>query len=99
MTSLLPANEQIGELDVELPSRPDEKPWDPEPGRERLRGFLAAGLVLLLAFVVVAAWATLWLHVASQAETKDLLIAMMTPVIALVGPVVGFYFGGKSSSK
>jgi hypothetical protein len=87
------------ELDVELPRQPAEKPWDPEPAREKLRGYLAGGLVLLLAGIVVAAWLALWGDIATEPEIKDLLGVVMTPVVALVGSAVGFYFGGKSSAK
>lgn len=89
----------IEELDVELPKQPTEKPWDPEPGREKLRGYLATGLVLLLAGVIGAAWLTLWLGISSAPEIKDLLGVLLPPVVALVGSAVGFYFGGKASAK
>lgn len=87
------------ELDVELPGQPLEKRWDPEPAREKLRGYIAGGLVLLLAGIVAAAWLALWSDVATEPEIKDLLGVVMTPVVALVGSALGFYFGGKSSAK
>jgi len=91
-------NPEPVELDVDLPSSPpSNKPWDPEPGREKLRGYLAGGLVVLLAGVIAAAWVTLWLRIAPSSEVKDLLGIMLTPVVALVGSAVGFYFGGKAS--
>lgn len=87
------------ELDVELPGQPDEKPWDPEPAREKLRGYLASGLVIMLGLVIGAAWLTLWFRVAPEPEIKDLLGVVLTPVVALVGSALGFYFGGKSTAR
>jgi hypothetical protein len=94
---LPPATEEI---DVELPRQPaNEKPYDPEPRRERMRGALASGLVLILAAVAAAAWITIWARLATEAEVKDLLGVMLPPVVALVGSAIGFYFGGKPPGK
>jgi hypothetical protein len=89
----------IEEVDVDLPTRPVEKPWDPEPARERLRGALAAILLVLLAAVIGLAWLALWADIATEPEIKDLLSVMLTPVVALVGSALGFYFGGKSATR
>ena len=36
------------EIDVALPDKPaTEKRYDPEPGRDRVRGYLASGLVII----------------------------------------------------
>ena len=88
------------EVDVELPGQPpSEKPYDPEPRRERMRGYLASALVVILATIAVAAWLSLWLGLATEPEVKDLLGVMLPPVVALVGSAIGFYFGGKQTTR
>ena len=83
-------------FDVEdLPS-PEVKPYDPEPQREKLRGYLAGGLVLLLAVIVLLAFGTMWSKWASEAEIKDLLSTIFPPLVALAGTAIGFYFGGRA---
>jgi hypothetical protein len=90
----------VEEVDVSLPAKPTkELPYDPEPNRDRVRGYLAAGLVALLVAVVVAGWVTLWAGVVTEPEVKDLLGVILPPVVALVGSALGFYFGGKPTGK
>lgn len=93
------ADGSIQELDVELPTRPVEKKWDPEPSREKLRGILAGSLVAILAAVIAAAWWTIWQRFATPEEVKDFLAVVLSPVVALVGSAIGFYFGGKTSAR
>ena len=92
--------EEIGIEYVDLPSKPaKEVPYDPEPDRDRVRGWLALALVVLLIAVILAAWATLWTGVVTEPEIKDLLGVILPPVVALVGSALGFYFGGKPTGK
>jgi hypothetical protein len=94
------AGEPIEEIDLALPDRPTrERPYDPEPSRDKVRGYLAVALIVLLAAVVVAAWASIWFGLVTEPEVKDLLGVMLPPVVALVGSALGFYFGGKSTTK
>jgi hypothetical protein len=53
----------------------------------------------LLGAIAAAAWITLWLHLATESEIKDLLGIVLPPVVALVGSALGFYFGGKPAAK
>jgi hypothetical protein len=93
-------DDAIEEIDVALPNRPtQERPYDPEPNRDKVRGYLAIALVVLLVGVLVAAWASLWSGLVTEPEVKDLLSVMLPPVVALVGSALGFYFGGKPTGK
>ena len=75
-----------------------------EKARERVRGWLALGLIGLLSFVLVATYAYLMilsLYFAAELSADDLsaLIPMvgttlLTPLVGLIGAVTGFYFGG-----
>lgn len=90
----------VEEVDVSLPAKPTrEVPYDPEPNRDKVRGYLAGGLVALLVAVVVAAWVTLWVGAVTEPEIKDILGVILSPVVALVGSALGFYFGGKPTGK
>ena len=100
MTDERDAAELAEELDVSLPdTAPSSRPYDPEPARDRLRGWLAVALLAMLAVVVAAAWVSLWWSLATEAEIKDLLGVILPPIVALVGSAIGFYFGGKPATK
>jgi hypothetical protein len=72
--------------------------------REFVRGWLAGGLVGLL-FLLDAALltlATLKIHPFDRDVLALLLTGLLNPVVALVGTVLGFYFGekaGKAADK
>jgi hypothetical protein len=76
---------------------PGTVPYDPEPRRERVRGWLAAALVGLVAFEVVAAFLALALG-AETANIRSLLEVLFAPSVALAGSATGFYFAGKSGA-
>src|SRR5215475_10279199 len=72
--------------------------------RELVRGWLAAALVGLLVLVdaAILILATLKIHPFDRDVLALLLTGLLNPVIALVGTVLGFYFGekaGKASDK
>jgi hypothetical protein len=69
--------------------------YDHRRDREVTRSILALGLLLLLAIVsalLVVAVAAKWFTID---DAKDLALAILTPLIALTGAAIGFYFGGK----
>jgi hypothetical protein len=73
-------------------SQPTTLEHDPEPGRERIRGRLAATLVgavlvgsLGLGGSVVAEWLEL-------ATAKELATVLLTPLYGLASAAVGFYY-------
>ena|SRR5712692_5739124 len=69
-------------------------PYDPSQDREKMRGQIAGGLVVLLAFVVIVSFVMLCAKCTTSAELKDLLQIALGPIVALVGSATGFYFGG-----
>ncbi|MEH2587373.1 hypothetical protein [Bradyrhizobium sp. AZCC 1721] len=88
-----------------------EKPYDPTPDRENIRGTIALWLVWTLvgvvAAVVVTGLITIYgCHVANSCtpETNELkairvvIELVLTPLVGLVGAVTGFYFGEKTAS-
>jgi hypothetical protein len=83
--------EEVGSL-----REPGEKLYDPEPHRERMRGALAIGLVAMLGGTILLGYIALWWDWASASEVKDFLSVVMSPLVALAGSAVGFYFGGRS---
>jgi hypothetical protein len=70
-----------------------------EQQRETLRGRIAAALLGILAFIVVAAFLTIWFDWADDGELTDLLTLIFAPVLGLVGAVTGFYYGEKVNSS
>jgi hypothetical protein len=88
-----------------------EKPYDPAPDRENVRGTIALALVSTLVGVIgVVVLAGLLIETACYSkdactpETIELktiskmLELILTPLIGLVGAVTGFYFGEKSAT-
>jgi len=75
-----------------------ERPFDPNPARESVRGLIAQWLVLLLAGIVTAAfWFAAWRPDARD-SLKDLLQVVLGPVVALVGSATGYYFGSERAA-
>jgi hypothetical protein len=81
-------------------------PEDPERTREKMRGRLAIALVLTLIVVVgLTFWYLLLLSRKFGALTTDDLIALipmvgttlLTPLVGLIGAVMGFYYGGQTA--
>jgi hypothetical protein len=88
-----------------------EKPYDPAPDRENIRGTIARTLVWTLVGVIAAVILTGLATVvachakdACSTETIELktiravIELVLTPLIGLVGAVTGFYFGEKSGT-
>ena len=71
------------------------EPYDPSKAREDMRARIALSLVLLLCFVVAAAFVTVWVAGDLTEDIKDLLTLVLGPVAALVGSATGYYFGGR----
>ena len=70
-------------------------PFDPEPGRERIRGRLAQILVVAVIAEITAAMAGA-IAGASVQDIKDVLEPTLGPLIALAASAVGFYYAGHS---
>lgn len=73
----------------------DTEPYDPLKAREDMRARIAIYLVLLLCFVVAAAFVTVWVAGDLTEDIKDLLTLVLGPIAALVGSATGYYFGGR----
>lgn len=56
------------------------------------------GLILLamLAFSIVAPWASIWVDAAYMESAKELFHLVTTPLIGLIGAAFGFYFGERA---
>ena len=94
----------------ELPEPFKERPYDPSPARENIRGRIA--LLLIWTMVVVIGLVTIVAILTTtgclKEETKCaddavnltslrvLVELILTPLVGLVGAVTGFYFGEKS---
>ena len=74
------------------------RPYSLARQREDMRGKIAAGLVVLLAFVVAGAFGTLWVAGELTEGVKDVLTLVLGPVATLVGSATGYYFGGQTGA-
>jgi hypothetical protein len=54
-------------------------------------------LVTILAVVIIGSVVTVSLNGKSETSIEALLKVILSPIIGLVGSVVGFYFGAKAS--
>nr|WP_294528688.1 hypothetical protein [uncultured Rhodopila sp.] len=79
--------------------RPEEKPYDPAPEREKKRGIIALVLVSALCGIIVLAFVYVFVAPAPGPNIevlKTVLEIIFAPIVGLVGAVTGFYFGEKS---
>jgi hypothetical protein len=88
---------------ITFPSQPFQyqlgKPFDLEEVREKTRRNLAlilAALLFIVAILLVSLTATGDLKVET---TKDLAASVLSPVVAVTGTALGFYFGGHRGGK
>ena len=72
---------------------PGPTPFDPSRQRESMRGVVAGLLLVILAFIIIAAFLSYWFNWASQDQIEGLLTIVFAPMIGLVGAATGFYFG------
>jgi len=63
--------------------------------RETTRARLAGGLTLVFAVLVLGAGAAVWTGGVDVKDVKDVLQILLSPVVALTGSAIGFYFGGE----
>lgn len=76
-----------------LAPRLRDKPFDPEPQREKIRGYLAlilVGLVVVLSVLTYTFLAKGWI----SGDDVQTLSPVFTALVTLAGTAVGFYFGG-----
>ncbi len=71
-------------------------PYDPEPGRDKIRASVA--LAAMFIFALVVGW---YLYFSSTAtpenwkQMKDAMQAVLPAVTSVLGTVLGFYFGSQ----
>lgn len=68
--------------------------YNPLPRREQTRSWLAFSLVGLVAVISLALIGLTAGGVLDIDEAKDLVAGILSPLIALTGAALGFYFGG-----
>lgn len=73
--------------------------YDPTPLREKTRSQLAVGLLALLAIVALSLIGLTAWHKLAPDTTKDLIEGILSPLVAVTGTALGFYFGGHHGSK
>lgn len=71
-----------------------KKEQNPPPHIDTVRAWIAAGLIMLLAGAVIA---TLIVWSYDEGSTIDDMTPIVTALIAMIGPILGFYFSTKSS--
>lgn len=70
-----------------------------ERQRETTRGRIAYGILGVIGVVIVGTFATIAWDWTSQLMLKDLLTAILNPLIGLLGAVIGFYFGSVGTGQ
>jgi hypothetical protein len=68
-------------------------PYDPSRARENVRGLVTGALLLMLFLSVLAGFFTLWCAPDKFDGLMKLYTIFFTPLVALVGSSIGFYFG------
>jgi hypothetical protein len=76
---------------------PELRPFDPEPQRERLRGWIALGLLAMLALVLVCSFISLWAGIDGE-KLQTVLTILVGPLVALVSAATGFYYGSHTDA-
>ena len=78
------------------PAEPATKPYDPEPHRDKMRGYLAVGLGGILAFTVVFSFLIVLWRPDRTESVLQVLGVVFAPLVALVGAATGYYFGTRA---
>jgi len=61
-----------------------------------MRGWLAVGLLSMLAMVLFFSFVSLWAKIGKE-ELQTVLTIVVGPLVALVSAAVGFYFGSHAN--
>lgn len=62
----------------------------------RVRALLAYGIVGVLILDLTLVFVLVFVHTLSPSEVDAFAAAMLVPIIGLVGPIMGFYFGSEA---
>jgi hypothetical protein len=72
---------------------PPPRPETVEEIREDARRVIAFILLSILAGTILVAFITVWTNRMTIEDLKTVATSLITPVVGLVGAVIGFYFG------
>ncbi len=75
---------------------PHREPYDPSRDRERVRGVVALLMIGLLIGIVIAMIGGLITGYLSADATEKVAAVILSPVVGLLGAVLGFYYGEQS---
>jgi len=74
-------------------------PYEPTRDRERVRGLLAAALIGLLSIVIIGLFVAVLAGRLTIAELGQLAAVTISPIVGLLGAVLGFYFGEQARDR
>lgn len=102
--SAVPANvvaeEDLTHTEQGAPARPLAPPLTDKPTLiDWTRLVLAGGLVALLIVLTIGAGVYVATYPSKEPAVESFLKLVFTPIVGLVGSVVGFYFGAHSGTK
>lgn len=75
------------------------RPADPEERRDKVRAFTTGAFIILFGLTVLCSFAIVVFDGMVWTNVKDLLQIMLPTETALIGSVVGFYFGSRSTTS
>jgi len=70
--------------------------YNPAQDREKLRGWIAMALIILLIGLISLLFLAILTSVVKVADLDKIVATVLTPIMGIVGTVIGFYFGEKS---
>lgn len=91
------ANEDPG---AGTPRTPELEAYDPKKAHDDVRKYVTFVLLGVLALVLICIFVSAWIHTCIGVEfevIEKVATLVFTPVVALVGTAVGFYFGGQKA--
>ena len=71
-------------------------PYDPAQDREKVRGWIASALIILLIGLISILFLAILLGMVKVDDLDKIVATVLTPIMGIVGTVIGFYFGEKS---
>lgn len=88
------------DLTGEMPGGPapsiEATAYSPDQDRERVRGAIAIALISLLIGLIALLFISVLAKVVLVADLDKIAATILTPIMGIVGTVLGFYYGAKS---
>ena len=85
-----------GEEEPGIVAKLGTAPYDPAQDREKIRGSIAIALILLLIGLISLLFVAILVGVVKIDNLDKIVATVLTPIMGIVGTVIGFYFGEKS---